>query len=78
MPESELPSNTYFGDGEPIPDDVIAHVAAAYASASSQFPWQAADLLVLDNMRVAHARNPYDGPRRILTAMAGVRSAPVT
>jgi alpha-ketoglutarate-dependent taurine dioxygenase len=74
MPEADLPSNTYFGDGGTIPDDVVGHLAEAYASASHRFPWREGDLLVLDNMRVAHARNAFDGPRRILTAMAGTRS----
>lgn len=33
----DLPSNTYFGDGEPIPDDVIEHVRACYRSAAARF-----------------------------------------
>lgn len=33
------------------------------------FAWQQGDLLMIDNMLVAHGRNPFDGPRRILAAM---------
>jgi alpha-ketoglutarate-dependent taurine dioxygenase len=34
------------------------------------FPWQQRDLLVLDNVLVAHGRNAFKGPRKILVAMA--------
>ena len=37
---------------------------------ASRFPWEAGDLLVLDNHMVAHGRRPFTGPRRILVAMA--------
>lgn len=69
--EENMPFNTYYGTGAPIPDEVIASVRAAYDSATVSFPWAAGDLLVLDNMLVAHGRNPYSGPRRILVAMGG-------
>jgi len=34
------------------------------------FPSQRGDLLMLDNMLVAHGRTPYEGPRQILVGMA--------
>ncbi|MEJ7607277.1 MAG: TauD/TfdA family dioxygenase, partial [Bryobacteraceae bacterium] len=40
------------------------------------FPWQARDILVLDNMLVAHGRNPYRGDRKILAALAQPYSLP--
>jgi hypothetical protein len=33
-------------------------------------PWAAGDMIVLDNMIVAHARRPFSGERTILVAMA--------
>jgi alpha-ketoglutarate-dependent taurine dioxygenase len=41
------------------------------------FAWQRGDILMLDNMLVAHGRNPYASPRKILVAMAEP-SIPVT
>jgi alpha-ketoglutarate-dependent taurine dioxygenase len=35
-----------------------------------EFEWRAGDVLLLDNMLVAHGRRPYSGPRKILTALA--------
>jgi alpha-ketoglutarate-dependent taurine dioxygenase len=33
-------------------------------------PWQAGDILVVDNMLACHGRMPFSGPRKILLAMA--------
>jgi len=34
-----------------------------------RFEWQPHDIALVDNMLVAHARDPYVGPRKILVAM---------
>lgn len=64
-----LPRNVYYGDGSPIEDSVMAEIGAAYQQAQVSFPWQQGDILMLDNMRVAHGRNPYQGDRKIVVAM---------
>jgi hypothetical protein len=33
------------------------------------FPWQAGSAVLIDNLLMAHGRNPYTGPRKILVAM---------
>jgi len=65
----DLPYNTYYGDGTPIPDEVVAHIDEAYQAETVAFPWQEGDLLMLDNMLIAHGRRPFSGPRRLLTSM---------
>jgi alpha-ketoglutarate-dependent taurine dioxygenase len=67
--ERGLPRNVLYGDGSPIPDEVVAEILELYWAHSVGFPWQAGDVLMLDNMLVAHARNPYEGPRKIAVAM---------
>ena len=68
--ETDLPNNTYYGDGSPIEHGVIADIRAAYDSEARQFSWQSRDVLVVDNMLTAHGRTPYRGPRQVLFAMA--------
>jgi alpha-ketoglutarate-dependent taurine dioxygenase len=68
--EDELPSQTFYGDGAPIEPEVLDALRQAYREPSVSFPWRKGDLLVLDNMLVAHARSPYRGDRKILVAMA--------
>jgi len=68
-PEADLPRSVYFGDGSRIPGEAIQQVEQLYARVAVRFPWHARDVLLVDNMLVAHARDPYVGPRKILVAM---------
>lgn len=70
FPEEGLPTNTYYGDGGRIPDEVLDHLRACYRARSTRFDWRLGDVLVVDNMAVAHGREPYTGPRKIAVAMA--------
>jgi non-ribosomal peptide synthase protein (TIGR01720 family)/FkbM family methyltransferase len=67
--EEDYPRNVYYGDGSPIEDAVIEEICATYWQQSISFPWQAGDVLMLDNMLTAHARKPFSGPRKIVVAM---------
>lgn len=68
--EDELPANTYYGDGSPIEPEVLDRLRALYHEQTVRFEWQQGDVLLLDNMMVAHGRAPYAGERKILVAMA--------
>jgi alpha-ketoglutarate-dependent taurine dioxygenase len=68
--EDELPTNTYYGDGAPIEMSVLDELREAYRRETVQFPWEAGDALLLDNMLVAHGRAPFVGSRKILVGMA--------
>jgi alpha-ketoglutarate-dependent taurine dioxygenase len=68
--ERDLPNNTYYGDGSQIEDSVVQHLLAAYRSQSVSFLWEPGDIVLIDNMLTAHAREPFVGARRILVAMA--------
>ncbi|XTZ17455.1 TauD/TfdA family dioxygenase [Micromonospora echinospora] len=68
--EEGFPQNTYYGDGAAIPDDVVAHLRQCYRTASTRFDYRRDDLVIVDNMAVAHGREPYTGPRRIAVAMS--------
>jgi alpha-ketoglutarate-dependent taurine dioxygenase len=65
-----LPFNTRFGNGDPIGEDVVQIVNEVYDANTAREPWQAGDLLLVDNVRTAHSREPFEGPREVLVAMA--------
>jgi hypothetical protein len=69
MGEDRMPYNTYYGDGTPIEQATVATLDAAYEAETVSFPWQAGDVLMIDNMRIAHGRTSYRGPRQVLVAM---------
>ena len=68
--ESELPNNTYYGDGSPIEAETMEALRQAYREETVAFAWQQGDILMLDNMAVAHGREAFTGPRKILTGLA--------
>jgi alpha-ketoglutarate-dependent taurine dioxygenase len=66
----EYPRNVHYGDGSPIENSVMEEILRVYWETSVSFLWQAGDILMLDNMLTAHARNPFQGERRIAVSMA--------
>jgi alpha-ketoglutarate-dependent taurine dioxygenase len=68
--EDGLPTHTYYGDGGAIPEDVLDHLRSCYRAATVRFDWRREDVLFIDNMLKAHAREPFTGPRKIAVAMA--------
>ncbi len=68
--EDGLPFNTRFGNGDPIGAEVVASINDVYEANSAREPWQAGDLMLVDNVRTAHGREPFEGSREVLVAMA--------
>ena len=68
--EDGLPFNTRFGNGDPISPDVVQMINEVYDANTVREPWQAGDLMLVDNVRTAHAREPFEGSREVLVAMA--------
>ncbi len=68
--EAHLPRDARFADGSPIPDALLDEVRAVLDAESVFFPWEPGDVLMLDNMLVAHGRAPFKGPRKVVVAMA--------
>jgi alpha-ketoglutarate-dependent taurine dioxygenase len=67
--ERDLPRNAYLGDGTPLTDEDVSAIAAAYDTAAVALEWEPGSVIVVNNMLMAHGREPYTGDRRILVAM---------
>ena len=73
--EESFPRNVTYGDGSPIPDEVIHHLSQRYEELAIKFRWEAGDMIMLDNMLVSHSRAPFTGDRKIMVAMAHIEHA---
>lgn len=65
-----LPRLSTYGDGAPIPDDLLDRVRAAFDTHVTRMVWREGDILILDNMKFAHGRLPFAGSRRLHVALA--------
>jgi alpha-ketoglutarate-dependent taurine dioxygenase len=72
--EDNLPSNTYYGDGGRIEPSSLAAIREAYSREAVCAPWRRGDVLLVDNLLVAHGRQPYTGDRRVVVSMSGALS----
>jgi alpha-ketoglutarate-dependent taurine dioxygenase len=66
----EFPQYATFADGSPIPDSYIEHIQNRGLELAVDVPWRSGDLMLIDNILVAHGRRPFEGSRRVLVAMS--------
>ena len=65
-----LPFNTSFGNGDPVTEDMVEAINETYEANTMQEPWQAGDLMLVDNIRMAHSKEGFEGDREVLVGMA--------
>lgn len=66
----DLPRNVYYGDGSELEESALAEIRGVLEQCTVRFPWEQGDVLMLDNMLVAHGRASFKGPRQVIVAMA--------
>ncbi|GAA4231022.1 TauD/TfdA family dioxygenase [Actinomadura meridiana] len=66
----EFPQYVTFADGTPIPDAHVEQIQNRGLESAVNVEWRAGDVLLIDNVAVAHGRRPFEGPRRVLVAMS--------
>jgi hypothetical protein len=64
-----LPFNTRFGNGDPVDAGIVTTINEAYDRHVRREPWRSGDLLLVDNIRTAHGREPFEGPREVLAGL---------
>lgn len=72
-----LPFNTRYGNGDQLEEDVVRIVNEAYDANTVSEPLQSGDLIIVDNLRMAHSRDPYKGDRDVVVAMSDAVRMPI-
>jgi alpha-ketoglutarate-dependent taurine dioxygenase len=71
-----LPFTTCFANGDAVGEDVVELLNQVYEANTLREPWQAGDLMLVDNIRMAHSREPYQGDRLVLVGMTDAMRMP--
>ncbi|KAJ4718030.1 Clavaminate synthase-like protein [Melia azedarach] len=58
-----------FGNGKPLPADIVHDCLKILEEECVAIPWQKGDVLLIDNWAVLHARRSFNPPRRILASL---------
>ncbi|MFF0445669.1 TauD/TfdA family dioxygenase [Streptomyces sp. NPDC004609] len=70
LPADELPQTVTFADGTPIPQEYVLQIRDRGLESAVDVDWRRGDLLLIDNVLLAHGRRPFTGDRRVLVAMS--------
>jgi alpha-ketoglutarate-dependent taurine dioxygenase len=65
----KLPTGYAFGNGEEITSEEAEAIHAIFQDVEVRWPWQRGDVMILDNLQVAHGRSPFTGERETLVAL---------
>jgi len=60
-----------FGNGEEPTEQEKTLLRKVYTETQQGRAWQTGDIILMDNIRYAHSREAFEGPREILIGMAG-------
>lgn len=66
------PTLQLFGDGTPIPDNYLAHLAKITDEIRVLHKWQRGDVLVYDNIIAQHGRQPWEGEQEDRVVLASL------
>ncbi|KAL1989112.1 hypothetical protein VTN96DRAFT_5875 [Rasamsonia emersonii] len=59
----------FYGDGSPIPHRYLQTAVEIVKQTRSLITWKEGDVLLLDNLAVQHAREPWTGQRKLLASL---------
>ncbi|HEY0452747.1 TauD/TfdA family dioxygenase [Actinophytocola sp.] len=68
-PAELRPTNSLYADGSELDEETISAIRTAYESVAFRHEWRRGDVLIIDNILTAHARDPFTGTRRVLAGM---------
>ena len=69
----DRPHHCLWGNGDEFSNEEIDDIYGSFNGSAVSFDWKEGDILVIDNMKWAHSRNPYQG-ERLMLALIGIPS----
>jgi alpha-ketoglutarate-dependent taurine dioxygenase len=63
------PSGYTLDNGETLSQHEAQQIQSLFERIERSFPWSDGDLMILDNLQVAHGRNPFSGSREVVVAL---------
>ncbi|MQL46718.1 taurine catabolism dioxygenase TauD [Photorhabdus khanii] len=70
LTQMRFPFDTRYGDGQAIDVPTMELIKDLYEQNAISVQWQPGDVLIFDNLSMAHAREPFEGERELYLAMA--------
>ncbi|TYH14574.1 hypothetical protein ES288_A06G231300v1 [Gossypium darwinii] len=58
-----------FGDGQPLPADIIYDCLKILEDECVSIPWKKGDVMLIDNLATLHSRRSFTPPRRVLASL---------
>ncbi|TYJ31566.1 hypothetical protein E1A91_A06G208100v1 [Gossypium mustelinum] len=58
-----------FGDGQPLPADIIYDCLKILEDECVSIPWKKGDVMLIDNLATLHSRRSFNPPRRVLASL---------
>ena len=65
----KLPTGYSLGNGQELSREQSRELEKVIANACIMWDWQAGDVMILDNLQVAHGRERYKGAREVMVAL---------
>lgn len=65
----KYPQYAFYGNGDEIPEAYLKEITDKHFEYAFKLPWKKGDILLLDNMLMAHGRMPFKGERKVYVSM---------
>jgi hypothetical protein len=65
----KFPQYAYYGNGDEIPVSYLKEITEVQQQSSLKLKWQKGDVIILDNLLMAHGRMPFRGERKVFVSM---------
>ncbi|EQC00391.1 TauD/TfdA family dioxygenase [Photorhabdus temperata] len=68
--KENIPRMAKYGDGSPIEEQTLKEIRVALDEETVYPNWQSGDVAIVDNLAIAHGREPFIGYRKVYVMMA--------